>query len=142
MKNGSICRVLMVSGINLELKSEEEQNAVIFSYQGFLNSLDFPVQFLVHSRKLNIEGYLEEISRRKESETNELLKNQVAEYSEFIRSFVESNAVMSKNFCDRALLSDNGAAKRQKMFDFLKLGGRISSSRSGRSNFGTKNGSA
>ena len=104
LKNGSICRVLMVSGINLELKSEEEQNAVIFSYQGFLNSLDFPVQFLVHSRKLNIEGYLEEISRRKESETNELLKNQVAEYSEFIRSFVESNAVMSKNFLRSCLI--------------------------------------
>ena len=104
MKNGSICRVLMVSGINLELKSEEEQNAVIFSYQGFLNSLDFPVQFLVHSRKLNIEGYLEEISRRKESETNELLKNQVAEYSEFIRSFVESNAVMSKIFLRSCLI--------------------------------------
>ncbi|MEK7143727.1 MAG: hypothetical protein AAB820_00135 [Patescibacteria group bacterium] len=129
LKNGSICRVLMVSGINLELKSEEEQNAVIFSYQGFLNSLDFPVQFLVHSRKLNIEGYLEEISRRKESETNELLKNQVAEYSEFIRSFVESNAVMSKNFF--AIVPYYPITVPQsgkKMFDFLKLGGRISSS--------------
>ena len=88
-------------GVEIRKKSK---NAVIFSYQGFLNSLDFPVQFLVHSRKLNIEGYLEEISRRKESETNELLKNQVAEYSEFIRSFVESNAVMSKNFLRSCLI--------------------------------------
>lgn len=132
LKNGSVCRVLMVSGINLELKSEEEQNAVVFSYQNFLNSLDFPVQFLVHSRKLNIEGYLEAVSRRKESETNELLKNQISEYSEFVRSFVESNAVMSKNFFAivpyyPVVVPESGKA----LFSFLKLGGQAGSSISG-----------
>ncbi|MBI5079465.1 hypothetical protein HZB06_02225 [Candidatus Wolfebacteria bacterium] len=129
LKNGSVCRVLMVSGVNLELKSEEEQNAVIFAYQNFLNSLDFSVQFLIHSRKLNIEGYIEAVSRRRESETNELLKNQISEYTEFVRSFVESNAIMSKNFFAIVPYYPIMTPKSGKtLFNFLKFGEQITSS--------------
>ncbi|NCO44881.1 hypothetical protein GW888_02290, partial [Candidatus Wolfebacteria bacterium] len=49
MKNGSLRRVLMVSGINFELKSEEEQNIIIYAYQNFLNTLDFSAQIIIHS---------------------------------------------------------------------------------------------
>ena len=98
LKNGSLGRVLMVSGINFALKSEEEQNAITYTYQGFLNTLDFSVQFVIHSRKLNISGYLDKLNERKSQETNELLQSQIEEYTEFIRSFVEMNAVMSKTF--------------------------------------------
>ncbi len=98
LKNGSLRRLLMVSGINFELKSEEEQNIITYSYQNFLNTLDFSVQIIIHSRKLNIENYLNKLSERQAIETNELLKNQISEYIEFIRSFVELNAVMAKTF--------------------------------------------
>ncbi|MFH1346958.1 MAG: hypothetical protein ABIH10_01770 [Spirochaetota bacterium] len=98
LKSGSLRRVLMVSGINFELKSEEEQNAVIYAYQNFLNTLDFSVQIVIRSRKMNIESYLDKLGERHSAEQNELLKNQISEYSEFIRSFIESNAVMAKNF--------------------------------------------
>jgi type IV secretory pathway VirB4 component len=98
MKDGSLRSVLMVSGINLELKSEEEQNIAVFSYQNFLNSLDFSVQLVIHSRKLNIKSYLDKLEEYKNREENELLKNQISEYSEFIRSYVETNAVMAKTF--------------------------------------------
>ena len=98
LKSGAMRRVLMVSGINFELKSEEEQNIVTYAYQGFLNTLDFSAQFVVHSRKLNIGSYLAKLETRKSEETNELLQNQISEYIEFIRSFVEMNAVMSKTF--------------------------------------------
>ncbi|TRZ64847.1 MAG: hypothetical protein D4Q79_00715 [Spirochaetia bacterium] len=98
LKNGSLRRVLMVSGINFELKSEEEQSIIIYAYQNFLNTLDFSVQIVIRSRKMNIENYLDKLEERRSSEQNELLKNQIAEYSEFIRSFIESNAVMAKNF--------------------------------------------
>ncbi len=98
LKNGSLRRVLMVSGINFELKSEEEQSITTYSYQGFLNTLDFSVQILIHSRKLNIENYLNKLTERQSIETSELLKNQISEYIEFIRSFVELNAVMAKTF--------------------------------------------
>lgn len=98
LKNGSLRRVLIVSGINFGLKSEEEQDAITYAYQGFLNSLDFSLQILIHSRKLNIKRYLEKLNERKDKEPNELLGNQISEYIEFVRSFVESNAVMSKTF--------------------------------------------
>ena len=98
MKNGSLRRVLMVSGINFELKSEEEQNIIIYAYQNFLNTLDFSAQIIIHSRKMNIESYLAKLGQRQSSEENELLKNQISEYIEFIHSFIETNAVMEKNF--------------------------------------------
>lgn len=98
LKNGGLRRVLMVSGINFDLMSEEEQNIVLYSFQNFLNALDFSTQFVIHSRKMNIENYLNILKEREEQETNELLKNQIAEYSEFIRSFVAENAVMAKTF--------------------------------------------
>ena len=98
LKSGGLRRVIMVSGTNFELKSEEEQNIIIGSYQNFLNTLDFSVQIIIHSRRLNIEGYLKTLSDRQNEELNELLKNQIAEYIEFIRSFVSQNEIMTKTF--------------------------------------------
>lgn len=98
LKNGSLRKVLMVSGINFDLKSEEEQGIIIGAFQNFLNTLEFSIQFLVHSRKMNISSYLEKLKQRETQEENELLKNQISEYIEFVGSFVESNAVMEKAF--------------------------------------------
>ncbi len=98
LKNGGMRRVLMVSGINFDLKSEEEQGIVLYAFQNFLNMLDFSMQFVVHSRKMNIDAYIDNLKIREEQEENELLRNQIAEYSEFIKSFVEQNAVMAKTF--------------------------------------------
>jgi len=98
LKNGGMRRVLMVSGINFDLKSEEEQGIVLYAFQNFLNMLDFSMQFVIHSRKMNIDAYLENLKKREEQEENELLRNQISEYSEFIKSFVEQNAVMAKTF--------------------------------------------
>jgi len=98
LKNGEICQVLMVGGINFDLKSEEEQNAIIGAFQKFLNMLDFKTQFFIHSRKVNVENYLKTLEERKKNETNELLKVQIDEYINFIRSFVEENAIITKKF--------------------------------------------
>jgi len=98
LKNGSFRKILMVSGINFDLKSSEEQEMIIMSFQGFLNTLDFSLQFFIHSRKLNIESYLKKMEELESKETNELLKNQIFEYREFIKSFVSQNAIMSKTF--------------------------------------------
>lgn len=98
LKGGAVRRILMVSGINFDLKSEEEQNIIIYSFQNFLNTLDFSCQIVIHSRKMNIDGYLDNLKQKQETEENELLKNQISEYIEFIRSFVEQNAVMAKTF--------------------------------------------
>lgn len=98
LKEGGLRVILMCSSLNLALKSTDEQDAVIYQYQNFLNSLDFPLQFVIHSRKLNIQPYLETLKIRQKDEDNELLKIQIAEYIEFVRSFVEMTNVMSKTF--------------------------------------------
>ena len=90
--------VLMVSSFNFALKSAEEQDAVIFQYENFLNSLDFSIQFAAQSRKLNILPYLETLKEREKEEANELLKIQIGEYMEFIRSFVELTNIVTKTF--------------------------------------------
>lgn len=98
LKNGGMRKILIVSGLNFDLKSEEEQEMILNTFQNFLNSLDFSVQFFIHSRKINIDNYLEKMLARKDSEQNELLKIQITEYVEFIKSFVEQNAIIDKSF--------------------------------------------
>ncbi len=98
LKNGSVRQIVMVGGINFDLKSEEEQNLIISGYQNFLNTLDFSIQIVVHSRKLNIQKYLKLLSSRAEAEQNETIRNQIAEYQAFIMSFVKENDIMTKNF--------------------------------------------
>lgn len=98
LKNGSICQVIMVGGINFSLKSEEEQDLLTTSYQNFLNSIDFSMQILVHSRKINIDHYLADLGKRLDQETSPLLQSQISEYREFIRQFVSENAIMEKMF--------------------------------------------
>jgi type IV secretory pathway VirB4 component len=98
LRSGGLRAVVMVAGTNFELKSEEEQDGITGAYQNFLNALDFSIQIIVHSRKLNINSYLEKMAAIREKETNELLRNQASEYIEFIRSFVKENEIMTKNF--------------------------------------------
>lgn len=98
LKGGALRKILLVSGINFALKSEEDKNIILQAYQSFLNSLDFSLQIIIHSRRLNIQGYLEGLSQRKEHEENELLREQINEYSEFIKSFVEQSDIMGKSF--------------------------------------------
>jgi len=98
LKNGGLRKVVLVDGINFDLKSEEEQAIITYSYQNFLNSLDFPVQLNIHSRKLNIEDYLKRLGEKETQESNGLLRTQIGEYIQFIKSFTGENAVMTKSF--------------------------------------------
>jgi len=98
LNDGSLRQILMVSGINFYLKSEEEQQVILSAYQNFLNSLEFPIQIIIHSRKVNIENYIHLLNEVKAKEKSPLLQNQLEEYIEFIKSFVKENAIMSKSF--------------------------------------------
>lgn len=98
LKNGAVRAVLLASSINLALKSTEEQDAIIYQFQNFLNAIDFPLQFVIQSRKLNIDDYLSTIREIEKKQDNELLKIQTQEYIEFIRNFVELQNIMTKNF--------------------------------------------
>lgn len=98
LKHGGLRRILIVSGVNFDLKSEAEQTLILNTFQSFLNTLDFSVQFFVHSRKVNVDAYLERMRARMEEEPSQLLKIQIEEYIAFIRTFVEENAIISKTF--------------------------------------------
>jgi len=98
LKDGSWRQILMASSINFALMSKEEQEAVIYQFQNFLNSLDFYIQFLVQSRRLNLDKYLKELDELITKEENELLKMQGREYREFIKSLSEMSNLMTKTF--------------------------------------------
>jgi hypothetical protein len=98
LKNKSLRGLIMVSSLNFALKSEEEQNAIIYQFQSFLNSLDFSIEIVVQSRRLNITGYLEKLKELEKTQENELLKIQTADYRKFINSLIVGGTIMSKNF--------------------------------------------
>jgi hypothetical protein len=98
LKDASLKVVMIASSINFALKSQEEQDAIILQYQNYLNSLDFSVQAFAQSRRLNIEPYLETLRDRLGREYNELMKIQISEYIDFVKAFVESSNIMTKNF--------------------------------------------
>jgi hypothetical protein len=98
LKNGAFRGILAVSSINYDLKSSQEQDAIIMQYQNFLNSLDFPLQILISSRKLNIEEYLEFLAEKEKEQTSELLRLQTSEYKNFISQLVSVSSIMDKDF--------------------------------------------
>ncbi len=98
LRNGSLRAVLLVSSVNFDLKSSEEQDATIMQYQNFLNSLDFPVQIVIQSRRFNVEPYLALLRDKEAQQENELLRFQISEYKSFIEGLVEDQNIISKFF--------------------------------------------
>lgn len=98
LKNKSLRSILMVSSLNFALKSDEEQEATLYHFQNFLNSLDFSTQLIVQSRKLNIIGYLDKLKAIEKKEKNELLRVQIAEYQKFIGEIISRGSIMQKTF--------------------------------------------
>lgn len=98
LKDGTLRSVILTSSLNFALKSEQEQNATVSSYIQFLNSLKFPIQIVIQSRKLNIDNYLATLDQRHKEQTNDLLKLQIADYRNFISELVELGEIMSKRF--------------------------------------------
>jgi hypothetical protein len=98
LKSGGLRSIVLVSSINFELKSSVEQEAIIAQYQNFLNSLDFPVQVVIQSRRFNITPYLERLKGEEAQQVNELLRLQISEYREFIKNLNEVSNIVAKQF--------------------------------------------
>jgi len=98
LKDGGLRSILLCSSINFALKSEDEKAAILFQFQDFLNSLDFSIEIVTQSRKLDIRPYIALLEEREKDQTNELMKIQVREYIEFIKNFTENTNIMTKNF--------------------------------------------
>lgn len=98
LKDGSLRAILLASSINFALKSEDEQTAFIVQFQNFLNSLDFSCQIFVQSRMLDIRPYIATLEIAYKKQMDDLMRIQIREYIEFIKSFTEAANIMTKNF--------------------------------------------
>lgn len=98
MKDGSSRMVLKVHAVNFNLKSEEEQDSIIIGYQRFLNSLRFPIQIIVRSLKVDIEGYLMKLKNLALKQKNSLLQEQTYRYIDFLTNLIDMAQIMKKDF--------------------------------------------
>lgn len=98
LKDGSLRAILLASSLNFALKSEDEQTAFIVQFQNFLNSLDFSVQIFVQSRMLDIRPYVATLEAAYKNQLDDLMRIQIREYIEFVKSFTEAANIMTKNF--------------------------------------------
>lgn len=98
LKDGTLCAVLLVSSVNLSLKSYDEQRATLLQFQNFLNTIDFPIQIVIQSRRYDIRPYILTLENRLKQQTEQLLQVQTREYIEFIQSFTDSVNIMRKSF--------------------------------------------
>ena len=98
MKDGSYRGVLICSSINFGLKSADEQHAITLGFQSFLNTLDFSIQIVVNSRKMDLRPYLALLEEKAPAQKTELMRIQLHEYIEFVRSFADQANIMTKSF--------------------------------------------
>ncbi len=98
LKDGGYRGILICSAINFGLKSAEEQHGIILGFQNFLNTLDFSIQIVINSRRMDLRPYLALLQEKMPDQKTELLRIQLREYIEFIGSFAEQTNIMTKSF--------------------------------------------
>lgn len=98
LNNGDLRLMLMTSSLNFGLKSADEQAAILLQFQNVLNSLEFPIQISIQSKRLDIKPYLKMLEEREKAQLVDAMKIQVHEYMNFIKDFTGRTNIMSKNF--------------------------------------------
>lgn len=123
LKDGTLCTIVLVSSINLSLKSYDEQRATLAQFQNFLNTIDFPIQIVIQSRRYDIRPYILTLENRLKEQTEQLLQVQTREYIQFIQTFTDQVNIMRKSFFvvipyTPAVIAQNTGIG--KFFSFLK----------------------
>jgi type IV secretory pathway VirB4 component len=98
LKNGGVCAVLQTTAVNFELLSEVEQDALIAAFSMLLNSITFPIQIVIRSKRLDISKYLDKVIRVENKLTDPLLKKQAVSYRKFVQEVIRRNEVLDKRF--------------------------------------------
>ena len=98
LKDGSVALVIQISAVNFGLLSEREQEAIIYAYAGFLNSLNFSVQIVIRSQQKDISKYIALLEDESKKQTNPLLVEQIKKYKDFVLQTVKENNVLDKKF--------------------------------------------
>jgi len=109
--------ILETSAINFELKSEEEQDQIIDTFQNFLNSLPCPVQILIRTREIDIDGYLQDFLMHNNHETEKVYKDQLTEYTRFVKKLVSGNKILTRKFY---IIIPNAEDKGRQDFTLVK----------------------
>lgn len=120
LKDGSLRQIIEVGSMNFELKSQDEQMAILQRFKEFLNSLDFSLNIQVMSRKINITNYLKLLDQVKEKQKNELLRIQAIEYARFVKGLTELANIMSKKFFIAVPLYIGIAPKKEGLLETFK----------------------
>lgn len=125
LKNGTVCAVIQTTAVNFDLLSEIEQDAIIAAFSMLLNSITFPMQVVIRSRKLDISKYVEKVRKVESKIGDPLLKHQAESYRKFVQDVIKVNEVLDKKFY--VVVSTNNVVVTQKgggAFDWLlKLSG-------------------
>jgi hypothetical protein len=98
LPKGKYRLVLETSSINFELKSEEEQDAIVDTYQTFLNSLNIEFQILVRTRELDMDKYLSGFEARTEKEADDIYRKQSKSYIRFVNKLITNNKILTRKF--------------------------------------------
>jgi hypothetical protein len=98
MNDGSFRSVVMVKSINFDLMSSQEQESVEFSYQGFLNSLYFPIQIFIRSQKVDLQPYIDKLDKIRTEHDNMLLALLMDDYIDYIDNLSQQTNIMDKKF--------------------------------------------
>jgi len=123
LKDGTLRAIIQVAAINFDLRSSDEQTALLTQFQGFLNSVDFPIQMIVHSRRFDITDYLKGMEEVSSQLTNSLLKLQAGEYMRYVKELAELSNIMAKNFYIALALkpeAEQQAAQKKGFLDTFK----------------------
>jgi hypothetical protein len=98
LASGNACSIIEVQATNFALLSQEEQNVRVLSYSSLLNSLSFPIQIFITSKKIDISSYLKLLDEEVGKSQNELLRHQIKLYKDFVQELVKVNVVLDKKF--------------------------------------------
>jgi len=98
LPNNQFRAVLEISSLNFELKSEDEQDAIIDTYESFINSVGSSLQILIRTREIDMDKYLADLGGRLDDETGPIYRRQLENYDEFIRSLIQSNKILTRRF--------------------------------------------
>ncbi|HCA67667.1 MAG: hypothetical protein UW39_C0011G0010 [Parcubacteria group bacterium GW2011_GWC2_44_17] len=116
LKDGSLRAVILVSSHNFALQSEDEQNALVAAYITMLNMLEYQIQVVIQSRKMNIDEYLNGLEEKARVQTNQLLKIQTEDYIKFMREIITLGNIMTKRFYVVVPYNPSGSYGRRGFF--------------------------
>lgn len=98
LKTGWVAMVLSTTAVNFDILSETEQDATIFAYGALLNSLTFPIQVLIRSKRADITAYYQHLVESERNQQNPDLKRQIQNYMDFVQSTVQQKTILDKRF--------------------------------------------